>query len=48
MSEWKIELDCTGEPILDALGDTKYITPCQDGDKCNGWTCECAMRNQNG
>jgi hypothetical protein len=48
VSDWEPELDYTGSPVLDALGDVKYIAPCEDSNECNGWTCECAMRNQNG
>ncbi len=29
----------------DVFGDLIYEPICEDGDDCNGWTCECAMRD---
>lgn len=26
------------------FGDIIYEVPCDSGEDCNNWTCECAMR----
>ncbi len=26
--------------------EEKWNSPCEDGDECNGWTCECSFRTR--